>query len=410
MYSLKKVFGIISFETRHIKIIVVDTSNNELNCLYYKKINYLGYNINNKLNYFDDTKSILTKELIKVDKFIGIKVKRYILDIPNLPISFTNQTIENQNFKSKNDIYKYIDEHPYYPNALCIKKQIVGYIVNDQLVTKFPTKSNFTVKCINCFINKNVINEYEKLFADLLIDQIDFYVNEFAFGNAFSITGNLLLIDIYDKHCNLVEYNENRKVIYNQSIDFGSEWFIKELGNVLKINDEEKIKHLINTIKYSNDDINNPVIINYFQNKYLKTKQLKLEDFKKICLSIVIKQINNLDSYLVDKNFDEIKIHCANNFHELYSLASDLGYLKIKNVNIGICNESILGLEDEYISHLVYVIKDINKRYETNKITDLVSIDPFFSEDISRNQFHKNVIIKLGIQSTKIWAKLGEGD
>ena len=83
MYSLKKVSGIISFETRHIKIIVVDTSNNELNCLYYKKINYFGYNINNKLNYFDDTKSILTKELIKVDKFIGIKVKRNNLDIPN---------------------------------------------------------------------------------------------------------------------------------------------------------------------------------------------------------------------------------------------------------------------------------------------------------------------------------------
>ncbi|MBP5256818.1 MAG: hypothetical protein J6Y96_00500 [Mycoplasma sp.] len=60
MYSLKKVFGIISFGPKHIKIIVADTSNDEFNCLYYKKINYLGYNINYKLNDFDNTESILT--------------------------------------------------------------------------------------------------------------------------------------------------------------------------------------------------------------------------------------------------------------------------------------------------------------------------------------------------------------
>lgn len=410
MYSLKKVFGIISFGPKHIKIIVADTSNDEFNCLYYKKINYLGYNINYKLNDFDNTESILTNELIKVDKFIGTRVKRYILDIPNLPISMTNQSIKNQNFKSENDIYNYINEHPYYPNAVCIKKQIIGYIVNGQLLTKFPTESSFMVKCINCFINKNIIDEYKKLFTNLLIDKIDFYVNAFAFSNAFSINSDALLIDIYDEHCNLVEYNKNHEIIYTQSIDFGIKWFAKELSDILQIKDEEKMKHLIENIKCLNDNINNPVVVNYFQNKYLKTKQLKFEDFKKICLAIVIKQINNLNLYLADKNFDEIKIHCANKIHELYLLASNLGYLKIRNVNIGICDESIVGLEDEYISYLVYILKDINKRYETNKIMELVSIDPFFSEDISRNQFHKNLMIKLGIQSTKIWAKLGEGD
>ena len=116
-----------------------------------------------------------------------------------------------------------------------------------------------------------------------------------------------------------------------------------------------------------------------------------------------------MDAYLIDKQFDEIKIQCNNKFNEIYSLACDLGYLKIKNVNIEIDNETILGIEDEYISNLVHILKDLNQRYELTKDMKLTSIDPFFSEDISRSQFHKNIMIKLGIQSTKMWAKLGDG-
>ena len=103
MYSLKNVFGIISFETKYIKITVAEISKNETHCLYFKKVTYPGCDINFKLNDFNGTKTILTNELIKVDSFIGIKVKRYVLNIPNLPINMTSQTISNDNFKSEED-------------------------------------------------------------------------------------------------------------------------------------------------------------------------------------------------------------------------------------------------------------------------------------------------------------------
>ena len=410
MYKLKKVFGVISFETRYIKIIIVDASNNDLHCLYFKKVIYSGCDMNGKLNDILGTRRILISELIKVDKFIGNKVKRYILNISNLQISMTNQTIANQGFKSESDIYKYIDEHPYYQGSKCIKHQIIGYVVNGELVNEFPTESEFDIKCINCFIKKDIISEYENLFDKLLINKIDLYTNAFSFADAFSSNGNSLLIDIDDDHCNLVEYNANKGIVSIQNTNFGTNWLKSQLIHKLKFDDDSKIEFLVHNIKYLNNCSNNPIVANYYQDKYLKVKQLCLEDFKKICLSVFKNQINSFDSYLVDKQFDEIKINCSNGFNELYSLAIKLNYLEIKGKKVEMCNESILGLEDEYVTHLFYVLKDISRRYEKTEDIKLTSLDAFFSEEMGLNQFHKNIIIKFGIQSTKIWSKLGDGD
>ena len=410
MYSLRNVFGIISFETKYIKIAVAEVSKHETHCLYFKKIAYPGYDINFKLNDFNGTKNILTNELIKADSFIGIKVKRYILNIPNLPISMTKQVITNDNFKLENDIYKYIDANPYYQGAKCIKKQIIGYVVNNQLVKKIPNQTDFSVECLNCFINKSLIEEYENLFNKLFIKIIDIYINAFEYNDIFSTnTTNALLIDIYEQQCNLIEYNKNHEIVHSQTINLGTDWFANQLANKLEVDSIKNIDQLIQSMKYTANCAENPVVVNHFKNKYLRTKQLKLEEFKKICLSTAIKQINRLHEYLIDKQFDEIKIQCNNMFNEVYSLACDLGYLKIKNVNIETDNEKILGIENEYISNLAHIFKDINHRYELTNDTKLVSIDPFFSEDMSRSQINKNVIIKLGIQSTKMWAKLGDG-
>ncbi len=410
MYKLKKVFGVISFETRYIKIIIVDASNNDLHCLYFKKVIYSGCDMNGKLNDILGTRRILISELIKVDKFIGNKVKRYILNISNLQISMTNQTIANQGFKSESDIYKYIDEHPYYQGSKCIKHQIIGYVVNGELMNVFPTESEFDIKCINCFIKKDIISEYENLFDKLLINKIDLYTNAFSFADAFSLNGNSLLIDIDDDHCNLVEYNANKEIVSIQNTNFGTNWLKSQLIHKLKFDDDSKIEFLVHNIKYLNNCSNNPIVANYYQDKYLKVKQLCLEDFKKICLSVVKNQINSFDSYLVDKQFDEIKINCSNGFNELYSLAIKLNYLEIKGKKVEMCNESILGLEDEYVTHLFHVLKDISRHYEKTGDIKLTSLDAFFSEEMGLNQFHKNIIIKFGIQSTKIWSKLGDGD
>ena len=50
MFNLKKVFGIISFEANHIKILVVENASGIQHCLYFKKVAYPGHNENFKLN------------------------------------------------------------------------------------------------------------------------------------------------------------------------------------------------------------------------------------------------------------------------------------------------------------------------------------------------------------------------
>ena len=77
---------------------------------------------------------------------------------------------------------------------------------------------------------------------------------------------------------------------------------------------------------------------------------------------------------------------------------------------ISICDAEIIGLENENISHLIYAISSATE--ESNKLdnVELTSIDPFYSEDMSTNQLKQNLIIKIGILSTNISAKLGQGD
>ena len=411
MFNLKKVFGIISFEANHIKILVVENASGIQHCLYFKKVAYPGHNENFKLNDHDVTKRILNIELLKVDKFIGTKVKRYLLDIPNLPINMIYQSFDNQNFKSEADICNYINNNPYYNGALCIKKQIINYKVNDRIVEQLPQSDQFTVNCLNCFINKNVISEYEKLFAELLIGEIGFYNNAFVLKNAFRKSSkSKLLIDIYEQCANLIEYGEDNEIVRLQTVDFGTDFIKKLMMSKILVDDEKTINKIIQSFKNIYGYQGNPTVINYYQNQYLKTKQLRLDDLKKICISLVIKQINQIASFLVDKKFDEIKLNCTGDFLTFYKFAYDLEYLKMNEQEISICDAEIIGLENENISHLIYAISSATE--ESNKLdnVELTSIDPFYSEDMSTNQLKQNIIIKIGILSTNISAKLGQGD
>ena len=382
MFNLKKVFGIISFEANHIKILVVENASGIQHCLYFKKVAYPGHNENFKLNDHDVTKRILNIELLKVDKFIGAKVKRYLLDIPNLPINMIYQSFDNQNFKSEADICNYINNNPYYNGALCIKKQIINYKVNDRIVEQLPQSDQFTVNCLNCFINKNVISEYEKLFAELLIGEIGFYNNAFVLKNAFRKSSkSKLLIDIYEQCANLIEYGEDNEIVRLQTVDFGTDFIKKLMMSKILVDDEKSINKIIQSFKNIYAYQENPTVINYYQNQYLKTKQLRLDDLKKICISLVINKF-----------------------------AYDLEYLKMNEQEISICDAEIIGLENENISHLIYAISSATE--ESNKLdnVELTSIDPFYSEDMSTNQLKQNIIIKIGILSTNISAKLGQGD
>ena len=125
---------------------------------------------------------------------------------------------------------------------------------------------------------------------------------------------------------------------------------------------------------------------------------------------MIIKQLDKITSFLVDKKFDEIKLNCSSDFLAIYKFAYDLEYLKMNEQEIGVCDAEIIGLENENISHLIYAINSATEESIKLDAVELTSIDPFFSEDLSTNQLKQNIIIKIGILSTNISAKLGQGD
>ena len=219
-----------------------------------------------------------------------------------------------------------------------------------------------------------------------------------------------LLIDIYEQCANLIEYGEDNEIVRLQTVDFGTDFLKKLMMSKILVDDEKSINKIIQSFKNIYAYQENPTVINYYQNQYLKTKQLRLDDLKKICISLVIKQINQIASFLVDKKFDEIKLNCTGDFLTFYKFAYDLEYLKMNEQEISICDAEIIGLENENISHLIYAISSATE--ESNKLdnVELTSIDPFYSEDMSTNQLKQNIIIKIGILSTNISAKLGQGD
>jgi hypothetical protein len=86
MYFLKRVYAILSFENNRIKLLVLERQNDKQNCLYFNEIK-LEY-LDNNYKFFNATE--LQKSVQKLtksaDEFLGINIKRYILNIGYLPL------------------------------------------------------------------------------------------------------------------------------------------------------------------------------------------------------------------------------------------------------------------------------------------------------------------------------------
>jgi hypothetical protein len=105
MYNLKEVIGVISFEIKAIKVLVVDDClTDEKKCLYFNKIEK---NVFEKISFknLSEIKNLLNKELVNVDKFIGVRVKRYILCIPSM-----REMMENSKKGKDGAYYEFINK------------------------------------------------------------------------------------------------------------------------------------------------------------------------------------------------------------------------------------------------------------------------------------------------------------
>jgi hypothetical protein len=119
MYKLKSVYATISFERNKINLLVVERTKDKTNCLYYNSIthDYLDQNIS-FINY-DHLIAKLRTLVRGGDKFLGINIKRYIINISCLPIkSIQGHSPESLVFETL------IDDHAHsYVNKLVLAKR-----------------------------------------------------------------------------------------------------------------------------------------------------------------------------------------------------------------------------------------------------------------------------------------------
>jgi hypothetical protein len=87
MYKLERVYAIISFERNKINLLVIENSKeHKVNCLYFNSVEhtYLDENIAfiNYENLVDKLRNLVSN----ADSFLGLNIKRYIINISCLPI------------------------------------------------------------------------------------------------------------------------------------------------------------------------------------------------------------------------------------------------------------------------------------------------------------------------------------
>jgi hypothetical protein len=87
MFNLKQVYANIDFERSKIKLLIVEKTAKKTNCLYYNEIvqDYLDDQM--RFINISELHSKLVKLIKDADDFIGINVKRYIVNIACLPLN-----------------------------------------------------------------------------------------------------------------------------------------------------------------------------------------------------------------------------------------------------------------------------------------------------------------------------------
>jgi hypothetical protein len=86
MFNLKQVYAVLNFDRSKIKLLVIERTSEKINCIYYDETS-LTY-LDDKINFINASE--LNDKLVNLikaaDNFMGINIKRYIINISCLPI------------------------------------------------------------------------------------------------------------------------------------------------------------------------------------------------------------------------------------------------------------------------------------------------------------------------------------
>lgn len=417
MFNLKQVYANINFERSKIKLLIVEKTAQKINCLYYSEINQI---------YLDDDMHFINIgelhnkliDLIKAaDDFMGVNIKRYIVNISCLPLSI------KFNVSPKFLVFDQILDWNHFNNYVNKIKKLnqsnsqqtlhvnpITWFLDDQEYKTFPISHSanqiyFQYYALNC--NHHIIQQWYDLFDSLKVKIISFTNNSLGWSSLFKTSDemNNVVVDIKSKNTIITIY-KGSEVTGVENHPFGSNEIISNIKKILKINESINLSPILDNLKnldYVNEQV---TLINKYTENFLSITEATSSDLKK-CLTMSIKKL--LCDVADSINARELKIDKVrlNVNDELFSCISliNLNLLKLP-LKFELLRNDIVGLEEKNVCNL---LASINYVYELQKNGEFeFSIDDFVSQEISIAQTKQNILLKLGLISTRWAAKLEE--
>ncbi len=413
MYNLKKIYGVISFGFDSVKIAIFDAFENTKHCLFYtsEKLPINPYTDN-----IEKTKNILTTKLLDIDKFIGIQIKRYLICIEDLSMNINIKTSDELNCKNENEILKYLNqdiESKIKDNFVSLKKDILAYQTNGSICNEFPKNAKkIKVTYLDYWTKtgidliRNILSIIDKSNIKILgiyntpiayqLSSIDLYKNK-----------NHVLIDLHNEVINIYQFDSSNRIIQINNIEFGTNWLINQLVNKLNVNSEIIISWINNFNIFKNINENIP-LMNIHDQHYLELQQIAIKDFKIVCYQLIKEFFNKIIDQIDMNEISIWNINCENDWHNIFSfiIKNASKPLCIKESPVTFIKESLTCIENEKINNLIWTLNAAI--YQQTKFDLFVySIDSYIAEEITNRQLNKSLLLKLGIFSTSLSAKLG---
>ena len=409
MTQLKDVYGIISFEQKNIKISVFQVEKEAKHCLYYRNV-FLNSGISKHLeNNREQLLSYLKDELIKVERFIGISVVRYLILVPHLKMTINNKLSDKFVFDDKEEFDKYIKNLSVDKEHVCLTRSVTDYVVNEKVQSEFPANVEFQANYIEYLAKKQDIADVIELINELKITPLGFYNNPIAYENSIldHSQKKRMLIDMQDDCTNVYFYNTNVELTKMITVEQGKSWLVDSIAKSLKLDNASALSLLQS---YQNIKLvsRNMILCNVHKPKFKSVEQLDLNTFK----SITNRHINNYFKLIVDacERIDTESIHfnCDCELYDCfdYKLNKMLA-VTINNVKVETQKQNIVGLENENVSNIIWILNGVINEKEILSKPVPCSIDAYFDEYQQEKQFNKDLFTRCGIFLTNFVSKLG---
>jgi hypothetical protein len=373
--------------------------------LYYNSIehDYLDQNV-----VFLNHDNLIEKLRILIngaDTFLGVNIKRYIVNISCLPIkSVQSRSHESLVFEPLNDehannyINKLImtkrDENQYTLNAYA-----TGWYLDGKYTPQFPEGAigkKISFDYIGIVSERSIVDQFVDLLKEVGCKPLDITCNSLCLGiyvNGGNTDG--VVIDIKNTSTVVNLYNKHGEIKAVTKINKGSNWYLQEIKRLLEIDPQTNLAPMIESLDLIGNVDKDTVLLHKHTSEFLTIKEANVQSIA-TALKITSKNLfHEIDAVLI-----EMKTKCHTDFAKVYlNVAESLVYAfrdvcplrTIDNLAIQVLTNTVIGLEDYAVNNMLAATTYVyNLQTQTNEF-HTYSIDPFISEQTSDYQFKQNL-------------------